>query len=144
MIYNGVPCIEFKGPTYWDGYGVVSEIRVGKKITRAHILAWIDFHGELPPLDKPNILHHCDNPPCMEVIHLFAGTQGDNVLDCIAKGRALVGEDHPSAKLSNEQVKEIRELYATTGISQRSLAKLYGVGKSLVGSIIRNEQRRFG
>lgn len=35
-------------------------------------------------------LHHCDNPPCIEPVHLFEGTNADNVHDMIAKGRSRV------------------------------------------------------
>ena len=34
------------------------------------------------------VLHHCDNPPCCELSHLFEGTQADNLADMYAKGRA--------------------------------------------------------
>lgn len=36
---------------------------------------------------KKFILHHCDNPSCIRIDHLFEGTQKDNIQDAIKKGR---------------------------------------------------------
>lgn len=33
------------------------------------------------------VLHHCDNPPCCNPYHLYAGTQADNVRDRETRGR---------------------------------------------------------
>ena len=34
-----------------------------------------------------DVLHACDNPPCCNPLHLWAGTAQDNIQDAIAKGR---------------------------------------------------------
>ena len=80
MIYAGVPCDEWTGSRTRDGYG-----RVGHQ-GLTHRLAWIAVHGPIPP-ETPKVLHHCDNPPCREVAHLFLGTQKVNMADAAEKGR---------------------------------------------------------
>lgn len=99
------------------------------------------------------ILHHCDNPPCMNFDHWFTGTARDNYLDMIAKGRQRFasGDDHGlrkhpervarghqagTSKLTNEQVAEIRSRYAAGGISQYELAREYGVRQPAISRLI--------
>jgi len=72
-----------------QGYG---EISVGSRtdgsrtLLRAHVLAYRLAFGDPPP-DKPCILHSCDNPPCCNPRHLWAGTKADNIRDSVRKGR---------------------------------------------------------
>ena len=87
---NGVesPCILTRRATAGWGYGKCNVRRFGRRIYRAHILAWVDAHGQLPPDDKPCVLHRCDNPPCVNPSPLFVGTIGDNNRDRGEKKRS--------------------------------------------------------
>jgi hypothetical protein len=42
-------------------------------------IAWTLAHGPIP--DGLNVLHTCDNVICVNVRHLYLGTQKDNVRD---------------------------------------------------------------
>lgn len=52
----------------------------------AHRVAWMIVNGEIP--DGAQVLHRCDNPKCVDVNHLFIGSQSDNIKDMHSKGRA--------------------------------------------------------
>lgn len=79
--YNGTPCQEWTKNTR-RRYG---QFKLNRKMQRAHRVAWMIAHGEI--LDGLHVLHHCDNPPCTEVSHLFLGTHQENMDDREAKGR---------------------------------------------------------
>jgi hypothetical protein len=79
------PCLEWQAARDRDGYGYFG-VRAGK-VAKAHRLAWEFAHGPIP--DGLHVLHKCDNPPCIDVEHLFLGTNDDNVADMNAKGRAV-------------------------------------------------------
>lgn len=76
-------CHIWTGHVDKDGYG---ELRVYGQTKKAHRYAWERKHGEIP--DGMSVLHRCDVRPCVNDVHLFLGTQRDNMLDMIAKGRS--------------------------------------------------------
>jgi hypothetical protein len=80
-----------------------------------------------------DVLHRCDNPPCINPEHLFLGTQADNNADRDAKGRCRVahGEKQHAAKLTQAQVLAIRE----DRRSQRKIAAAYHVNQGTISSI---------
>jgi len=93
-------CLEWQAATDCHGYGRISNRRgrAGNP-EAAQRVAWEIANGAIP--NGLHVLHHCDNPPCVAAGHLFLGTAGDNVKDCMKKGRLsppprLTGANHPS------------------------------------------------
>ena len=80
-----------------------------------------------------NACHTCDNPPCCNPAHLFAGMDKQNVADKVRKGRVARGEGVASAKLTAEAIRAIRNdrrIY-------REIAADYGVSATVVGEVKR-------
>ncbi|UAJ78343.1 HNH endonuclease [Leifsonia sp. ZF2019] len=81
--------------------------------------------------------HKCDNPPCVNPSHLFAGTQRANTFDCVEKGRGnrSHGVAHRSAKLTPDDVRAIRS--EPIGFGTRTLlAQRYGVSLSSIKKVL--------
>lgn len=51
----------------------------------AHRVAWVLAGNELPA--GACLLHKCDNPACINPLHLFLGSRRDNMHDMTRKGR---------------------------------------------------------
>lgn len=107
----------------------------GRKEIYAHRFSW-EFHNaqEIPP--GLHVCHSCDNPKCVNPVHLFLGTAKDNMRDMISKGRAPIGEARPNAKANQEMVKMIRSSDESTHV----LVGKTGLSRSLV-QYIRNGKR---
>lgn len=81
------------------GYG--SMVDNGKQRRATHI-SWELHTGEKWPQGM-YACHKCDNPPCVNPEHLFAGTQRDNIWDAKAKGRIKAPNSYPGYRTANEQ-----------------------------------------
>lgn len=121
------PCREYQGSCNDGGYGVGR--RNGKTV---YLHRWA-YEQAFGPTEL-DVLHHCDNPPCSQESHLFAGTEADNMRDCVAKGRQSRGEQRPGAKLTAADVSAIRK-HLANGMLQREIAALFGVHPSRISFI---------
>lgn len=124
----------------WNGYRSNGYGRLrGEPVTR---LMWKMTTGEDVAPDR-HMCHKCDNPPCVNPAHLFVGTRSDNMRDMVDKGRHpyVKGERNHSAKLTDEQVAEIRARYSGAWGEYTELAHAYGVSVQHVRAIVRGERR---
>jgi hypothetical protein len=120
-------------------------ISVHDRPVHAHRLSFAIHKG--PIAAGVVVRHDCDNPPCWRPEHLRDGAQLDNVRDMWARGRAmkppvLAGLANPNATLTDEQVAEIRALWATGKWKQRDIAARFGVSQSTVWRLAHGVTRR--
>lgn len=77
-------CLELHGNSV-NGYNRSTH---NKKSWYTHRLVWTLIHGEI---EKGKVIcHKCDNTRCINPDHLFIGTQSDNLMDKIKKGRCPI------------------------------------------------------
>lgn len=137
-IVKGPDCWEFQGSTR-EGYGA---FRADGRLYGAHRFAWMLKNGPIP--DGMMVCHRCDNRTCVNPDHLFLGTNTDNMRDCAAKGRIAItgqpGSTNHHAKLTEEQVIEIRRRYAAGGVYCWQLGIEFGICKSRIWDIVRRKR----
>lgn len=120
------------------GYG---QMRYLGTTELAHRVSWMLFRGPIPKADNVygtlNILHHCDNPKCVNPEHLYIGDQSDNAKDAVARKRwgkrGCVGEQHGKAVLTETDVRIIRK----STLSANELARQYKVSKSAIQHVLK-------
>lgn len=126
-------CVVWTGFKNNYGYGHVT---INRKVRKAHRVAWEEENGPVP--EGLCVLHDCpagDNPACINVDHLWLGTNADNVADRERKGRHHSGrcERHGLAKINNEQALAI--------FRDPRPSRLVGIEYGLSGSSVRALRR---
>lgn len=135
-------CLEWTGDVTDKGYG---RMKFDGRDVAAHRLAWILTFGSIP--EDVWVLHHCDNPPCVNAPGgcLYLGDHDQNVADKVARGRQIDGERHGRAKLTAEQVADIRRRYIFPSYegahdsNARALAEEFGVDRKQIQRLCRGE-----
>jgi hypothetical protein len=113
-----------------NGYGYFDALVPGKKrrtkLMSAHRFIYERVHGKLPR--GVDVMHSCDNRPCVTLQHLSPGTRRANMKDAQNKGRL-------GRQLNDDKVREIRRRYAA-GELQTALASEYGVSQNMISRVI--------
>ena len=130
------PCWLWKAYRDEKGYGQICEGSTSKKMLKAHRVSYKIHNGPIPVGLK--VRHSCDNPPCINPVHLLCGTDQDNMDDKVERGRQARGEKNGWAKLTEEQVTEIRRdyVYGSSTYGMPALGWKYSVHPSTIGYII--------
>ena len=108
----------------------------GHRINRLVALAFIPN-----PYNLPVVHHRDDNPANNFVENLEWTTRKQNALYAVESGAIKTGENHKDAKLTEEQVRYIRENYTPRHpeFGLRSLARKFGVNNGTILAIIRGQ-----
>ena len=106
-------CWEWQGARDSGGYGVADH---NKKVHR------LSYIANLGPVGELQVLHSCDNPPCCNPLHLFLGTNADNMADKRRKLR--------SGKLCH--FLDVIMAYSDAGMTSEILGDMLGVSGSAI------------
>ena len=127
-------CWNWLGVKYKKGYGCFDK-RTGER--RAHRYSWKLHNGEIP--DGLFVLHHCDNPSCVNPKHLWLGTAKDNTRDMMRKNRdGVIGEKNGMSKLNENKVKTARKL-RKKGYTYQKIADILEVNEGTIYYAIKKE-----
>lgn len=132
-------CWEWTGSKLNCGYGIWKFKRSKGGFILGHRYSWELENGPVP--EGLLVCHHCDNRGCVNPKHLFAGTYYANTMDAVKKGRwnAPRGMRQPLCKLTDDEVREIRKLFADRKMGRGELAIKYKVSRTHINRIIRRD-----
>ena len=134
--FEGEGCLWWPFARNNHGYAVMG---AAGKTHRAHRIICRMVNGDPPTKGKWDAAHECGNGhlACVHPRHLFWKTRQQNLMDRIKHGTDNRGEKHPLAKLTEENVREIR---ASAGhIRHGDMAAKYEVTQATIRDIRRRK-----
>lgn len=135
MNYDGDECLIWPYHRCSAGYGRIDVDGYTKLVSR---IVCERVNG--PPLmSEHEAAHSCGKGHlgCVTKGHLSWETPSQNGADKVAHGTSLKGERSPNAKLTEHAVREIKALQGY--VSQRELARRYGVSRRSIEGIYRGD-----
>jgi hypothetical protein len=115
--------IEPNGCWFWlgakkrKGYGF---IRINNRQGYTHRFAYETFMGPIP--EGQVICHKCDNPSCVNPLHLFCGTMAEDMADCVAKERQMMIDSGGKARIWSRNYLPLEPKFPTIGAAVNQLS----------------------
>lgn len=129
------PCWIWMASLDRRGYGQIREGGFGSRTLKAHRVSFELASGPIP--EGNGVLHKCDNPPCVNPSHLFAGTALDNMRDAAEKARMPRAMAHHNGRFTSEEIRTIRQWFPTSKLTQYELADYLEVSRTTIQAILR-------
>lgn len=118
-------CWPWRGTITVQGYGRFN-LATGKWMPASRVSLMLSLGRSLRAGEFA--CHHCDNPPCCNPSHLYAGSQAQNMADKVKRNRSVPRGGH---KIDKETAMMIRLAEGT----QTEIAERYGVSRSYVSMV---------
>lgn len=131
-------CWLFNGARSNQGYGRFALRPFGA--IRAHAAAWLLYRGDIPA--NIDVCHRCNVQACFNPDHLYLASRSENVQHAV-RDRLTKHHGHRGARITDAQVREIRERYAAGGTTQRALARAFRVDQQIVSRIVNRNAFRW-
>lgn len=130
-------CILWPFASTTAGYG---SLLFEGRIVGSHVVACEMAHGPAPAGMEAS--HSCHVSACFNPRHLRWKTHAANLAERVDVGTLPMGERCYQARLTADDVREIRSVYAAGGTSLRLLGLDYGVSKRTIHAVVTGENWR--
>lgn len=126
----------------WTGYAspygkvmLMSEAWTGASSpAQAHVISYMLHTAPIPK--GFDIAHRCNNKLCVNPQHLYLATRSENIQHAIRDGLQF-------SRLSDLEVRAIKDLWATGEYTQLELAEMYGTDQQAVSLLLSGKTYRW-